>query len=193
MSGRISYAPAPGTPTRSPGRALRTPSKAAIAAVTELPSVNLPSTIFASDAALKANLHADMSTLDFTLRALVNAKIERKRLFEAELADILEEGKRVEAERDQLEKLTAEMQKMLAKEKEEAESGNTVVKSLEQRKRGMAEQIDGLKSDIDDWQAKLDRKQSGVSAFLDLPVELNSRRSKRNEGTDCTASCSKQA
>lgn len=110
--------------------------------------------------------------MDFTLRALVNAKIERKRAFEAELADILEEGKRVESERDQLETLTAEMQKMLQKEKEQAESGQAVVKGLEQRKRGMAEQIDSLKSDIEEWQAKLDRKQSGMYLLASIHHEL---------------------
>lgn len=166
MSGRISYAPAPGTPTRSPGRALRTPSRPVPA---ELPSTSLPNTIFAADVSLKSALQADMSAMDFTLRALVNAKIERKRAFDAELADILEEGKRVEAERDQLETLTNEMQNMLAKEKEEAESGQAVVKGLEQRKRGMAEQIDSLKSDIDEWQAKLDRKQTGMLPQIYTP------------------------
>ena len=44
-------------------------------------------------------MNADMAALDFTTRTLMTAKGERRRQHEAEMADLLDEGKRLERER----------------------------------------------------------------------------------------------
>jgi chromosome segregation ATPase len=146
------------TPNRSPGRALlKTPSKQE--PINFAPP--LPTTVFANDAALKATLNADMSSLDFSLRTLLTAKNERKRQHEAVLSELIEEGRRYERESQRLSEQQAAMEATLAKEKQETDKAHGVVKSLEARKRAMAEQLGALQADIAEWQAKVEAARQG--------------------------------
>jgi chromosome segregation ATPase len=149
------------TPTRSPGRALlKTPSK-------EVP-VNyappLPTTVFANDAALKASLNTDLSSLDFALRTLLTAKTERKRLHEAVLSELVEEGRRLEREAQKLSEVQSQLEATLARERQEVGKANEVVKSLEGRKRALGEQLAALEADMAEWQAKVDAARQGEYA-----------------------------
>ena len=185
-SSRQSYAPTyPSTPSRSPGRSIRTPSgshafqsslnqqhgppAAAATAVAPLPTnfaPSLPSTVFAADPAFRANLEADLSALDFALRQLLTAKTERRRVFEAELADLIEEGKKLDRDRARLESKQVEVAKELEREKAEVDAAQHVVKGLEGRQRAMKEQLTALLGEIEDWQRKVEQKRSGARLLI---------------------------
>jgi len=144
------------TPTRSPGRALlKTPSRMQPHVQIESFAPALPATIFASDPSLRALINRDTSNIDFSLRTLQQTIIDRNRSFKAKLHDFVIEGKKIEKQTAELAEQQRVLENLLAKEKGEAETGGQKVKVLEGRRKDMQAQLDSLKADIAEWQAKI--------------------------------------
>lgn len=139
------------------------------------PTYALPTRVFAADPELSAMLHTDMQAVDFALRQLVTAQQDRRRAHETSLLECRQQESKLERLRGQLEVAQKDMQAQLAREKDEAEKGDKVVKDLESRKKALQEQVEGLRADVLEWESKLQRSRQGAQNLL-YPLLKSNRR-----------------
>lgn len=145
---------------------MRTPVASQTLVSSTGPTYTLPTRVFAADPELSAMLHMDMQAVDFALRQLVTAQQDRRRAHETSLLECRQQEAKLERLRGQLEVTQKDMQAQLAREKEEVEKEEAVVKGLENRQKALKEQADSLQADILEWEAKLQRAKACSSLGL---------------------------
>ena len=152
------------SPGRSPGRA-RLPRPEPTE--TRLPADGarpLPTVAFANDLALRKRLQEDEARIDAARVALAAERAARRRAHEATVADLLDQGRRLERERIRLEQLQKEALRDQQVERADSDAASAIVQSLGARQRTMQGQLEALRTDIDDWTTRVAAKRSRACA-----------------------------
>ena len=157
------------SPARSPGRA-RLPRPEPTE--TRLPADGarpLPTVAFANDPALRKRLQEDEARIDAARVALAAERAARRRAHEATVADLLDQGRRLERERVRLEQLQKEALRDQQVERADSDAASAIVTSLGARQRTMQGQLEALRVDIEDWSTRVTAKRARASSRPDAP------------------------
>lgn len=155
--------PALGTP-RTASRRLTTnttpsrPFHAPTFAPPILPSLSprpYPTTPYADDPDFASQRQADIATIDYAVNIMRSSSSARRTALAGMLAEIEEEKRRVEEAAKSLGEVAREMVKSLAREREEGEQARELEAEVLQRGRALKVQVEGIRADIAEAEAKL--------------------------------------
>lgn len=137
-----------------------TPSRAVLAPTT-LPALSRPLRhhVFARDPLLKQQLLDDLSALDFAIQHQSESVLEGKRAHAAEMAELEEAGRGLEASLAQAGRDATQLVKDLEGERGELDAAKNRGRELEERRKGMRTQLEGLKAEIEEWAERVKRKK----------------------------------